>query len=124
MSRALFSVNLYVCDSQSAVVWYACPEMRRRSLLERRFVSAVLLLSLATSCNRPRVLIQPTSAMEPTILKDEKLSADMSSDTRATVVRGQIILFEYDGRFCFGGQVGDSLVHLIFQFLYRFLDIC
>ena len=36
--------------------------------------------------------------MEPTVMKDEKLSAEMNSDAKATVVRGQIILFEYDGQ--------------------------
>lgn len=35
--------------------------------------------------------------MEPTVLKDEKFSAEMDGKAVADVARGQVVLFEHDG---------------------------
>lgn len=35
--------------------------------------------------------------MEPTVLKDEKVSVEMNGETATIVARGHIVLFEHDG---------------------------
>lgn len=74
-------------------------EARRMLLCSamKKALPALVLLSLvcAISCTgKTKVFSDPNSAMEPTILKDEKFAASMES---FQPVRGDLILFEHDG---------------------------
>ncbi len=66
----------------------------------------LFLLCVVISCTGiPRVFTLPTSAMEPTILLEEKFSADM---TRFQPLYGELIIFEHEGLLLVKRTIGVS----------------
>lgn len=53
-----------------------------------------LLLAGTLSCNGQKVFTLPSTAMEPTILKDEKVAVEMKPFRPS---RGDLVVFEHDG---------------------------
>lgn len=64
-------------------------------------IGLVALLVIFTigllGCSHKRVFVQPNSAMEPTILKDEKVVVNMVAYHDKRPARGDVVVFKHDG---------------------------
>jgi signal peptidase I len=59
------------------------------------FVSTILLL-LSAACAQEKRFTQPNSAMEPTVLEEEKFAADMNAYQNQAPQRGDVVVFHHD----------------------------
>jgi signal peptidase I len=61
-----------------------------------RFIILSILLSVLFACAQEKRFTQPTTAMEPTVLKDEHFAVDMNAYASKAPARGDVIIFSHD----------------------------